>query len=364
MVAPQCQDLIDRAQAAIGQNQQGNYRMGQLDAHIDALSQDGEQLRGILASKNVRTDFELYEHYDHLANRAQRQFKRCYRAVFFILLVTLAVSAAALAWPMSPHIEAWLQPLATMFVSLCLIVSLGAAWRLGRVGHYEQWQKHRANSEFLRRKHFENVLDERAAEQDGEIPLTLLKLEYFRRYQAELQYAYHMERGKQHERRATIARSFLSFCLLLAIAWAIVLFLSFLSALLEQGAFPDIVPNWIVNSLSSLQSIETWNLDALGLLIAVAVSIFYGLLMIATRLDDNIRNAARYTIVRENFEHLLGRPLNEARVAACPGNHQAHDAVRHYIAEVHSIMSNELADWVRLRDLELGRERLEQQTMR
>src|SRR5262249_42697326 len=79
---------------------------------------------------------------------------------------------------------------------------------LARALPFDSWMKARAQAEDARIELFRRVMDAvdpapgAGARQGGELKLLPLKLEYFRRYQLDLQRHYYAGRGQQHEEAA------------------------------------------------------------------------------------------------------------------------------------------------------------------
>lgn len=345
--------VIERARDAIGSNSPDNYDLGSLSEHIDALGAGAGPLRRVLSTQTITQEFDNYERSDADGRKWQGAFKRRYQFAFLLLMLTLVASIFVLIWPMPHEWTAWLQPTAMIILTVSLLASLTVAWHLTRVGHYEKWHESRGKAEFLRRKHFVNVIETPTTQEADELPPLLLKLFYFRRYQLELQTAYHKERGGQHERRALIARLLLYPSLAAAFVWLVLVMLAWLAAYLDQGPLPIALPDIVIKVLSLAEHVETITLDSTGLILVFVVSLIYGVMMIVTRLDGNLRNAARYAVVRENLAYLLDEPFRRACAAAHEGDKER---VLHFVWEVHAIMANENADWVRLRELDRGRE--------
>ena len=97
--------------------------------------------------------------------------------------------------------------------------------------------------------------------------------------------------------------------------------------------------------------IEVWDVDYLlfSMLGLVVFAVFFS--SYQTRLSHTKRNAARFDNMLQNFDDLLTERLEKARLASAQGNEKE---VWKYLTGVHSIMSVELNDWVRLASLDIG----------
>ncbi len=205
----------------------------------------------------------------------------------------------------------------------------------------------------MRHRVFETVFEAKEQAQADEIPLLPLKLEYFRRYQLDVQQAYHSKRAAENERRVRMARRFSIPVAIAVILWFAALFIEVLSAWGEQAPLPGFIPSFVYHAMAYLQYIATDYTDIKFLILGAGLTILYGLLFLLTTLNSNLRNAARFAHARENLKYLRNTGLEEARRAAAKGEEAK---VMNYANRIHSAMSAELNDWVRLMDLDQGRE--------
>jgi hypothetical protein len=248
--------------------------------------------------------------------------------------------------------EALVQWATTMAVYVALLALPIVALCLRPEAAYNKWMRERGTAEGLRRKLFEQVMAGRA--EPGAIPLPLLKLEYFRRYQVELQEAYARTRGREHERGAAVARWTGRIALAMLLVWGLLCIGANLSGLTEQGPLTTLaaLDHPVLWVSGVLQRIETYNADHQMLLLAIAIGALYGLVLLHVSSNASIRNAARYAVLRDNLALLRGE-IGAVRKAAAADDEAA---VRGYVARVHSVMSQENADWVRLADLDQQRD--------
>jgi hypothetical protein len=318
------------------------------------LGPEAGPLLRILESQELERLFALYEYEGNAANLWQKRYKRAVRVILALLVAAIVVGGAALVVPMSKDTAAIAYPVVTVLVYLSLIVPLVLAWRLGSSRCYEKWNEHRGAGEYLRREIFDAVIEAPAAAQANELSPLALKLAYFRRYQLELQEAYYGLRSVQNETRAWWARIFIIPCLVLVLGWILAVMAGAASAWSDQGALPDVVPGFAAQVLSYLQLVEIGQVDTIGLMLGVATAVIYAMLFLLSLLNSNLRNAARYSNAKANLAYLRETGLPAARDAAARGDEST---VRRFVDRVHSVMSTELADWVRLRDLDSGKEK-------
>jgi hypothetical protein len=95
---------------------------------------------------------------------------------------------------------------------LCLARAVALKYILGNSGMYRQWQQMRASAETSRIELFETACGSAGhpfptSVAENERPLLPLQLEYFLRYQPQVQLNYYHDRGRQH---AEAARQFVN----------------------------------------------------------------------------------------------------------------------------------------------------------
>ncbi|MGO9459033.1 MAG: hypothetical protein ACLP1W_02715 [Rhodomicrobium sp.] len=221
--------------------------------------------------------------------------------------------------------------------------------------HYRRWQQHRATTEALRREIFKRVFDHR--EPGGRALELPLKLEYFRRWQAELQREYFRQECAKNERLIRRRRGLNHLSVGVFVLLGLVLASSAIGGLDEQGMPSALLRGPLLYAAPQLRFAEKWGLDywllLLGLLAVTAMAFYFAL----GALNEAKRNAPRYRNMLNNFDELLKEGpedrLTFARQAAAEGKE---GAVRDYADRVHSVMTLEINDWVRLADLDQGRD--------
>jgi hypothetical protein len=144
-------------------------------------------------------------------------------------------------------------------------------------------------------------------------------------------------------------------CITSLLIWVLVSFGVTFSGLSEQGALggPRSASASILQLTRYLQALEIYDIDYVLLGGSIILALLYGATFLSVTLSGSVRNAPRYKTMRENFRQ-IGSELATVEHAACQQDGAA--AVRAFVARVHSIMSGELADWVRLGDLDCGKE--------
>ena len=195
------EELIEQAKAAIGAEQTDDYVLRPTE-HAAALESKAPALCKILRGSQPTTAAHEYERKDSDAIKAQLLFKKVAGKANWAVLITACLSAAML-------VAASLAGKAHgLFITLgcCGIVSgsLGSMWlfeiRQGNL--FQVWMNRRARAEAERAKYFEFVTQANGNSEVSEVPVLLLQLEYFRRYQLEVQRRYYSKRSGEHKRAA------------------------------------------------------------------------------------------------------------------------------------------------------------------
>jgi hypothetical protein len=180
--------------------------------------------------------------------------------------------------------------------------------------------------------------------------LLLLTLEYFRRWQVEVQEAYHREAAVKHGQNIAKARlTKLGLAVAMAVL-AAVLFYSVGIGVCEQGGDGGPLSQFVCH-ISAMPFIETIGGDVYILMLVLMLLAAGGFFAYETGLANSVRNRPRFDQMRANFQELLGEHLSIARGAALAGDEVA---VRAYVDNVHSIMTVEHAEWVKLGKLDVG----------
>jgi hypothetical protein len=174
----------------------------------------------------------------------------------------------------------------------------------------ETWMTRRAAAETLRLKYFELVTQ-------AEGP-PLLALEYFRRYQLEVQLAYYRNRSREHKLEADK--------LLTRGSWAV---LAGCVATGVAGLLGAVDPRWVA---------------AAG--VAAMAAAFSALASAQEALGQDRRNAERYARTLEALEGLSAR-LDEVRSASAAGEREP---LRQFVAAVHEQLSLEHRQWLGQRE--------------
>ena len=187
----------------IGQQDESDFELD-TRRHLDRYRESAPELSRLIGDEFVAAHALTYRRYDEEAKLSRRDYFRWMRRTNVGVFLTSVSSATAMAWSL------WFagqpgSPLAEGAQVFSILAVVGAA--LGSVGLYilregkllETWMRKRAMAETHRIDYFETVL-KRAVEDGGRT--VALALEYFRRYQFEVQRNYYHYRARQHENSA------------------------------------------------------------------------------------------------------------------------------------------------------------------
>ena len=181
----------------------GDYRLSPLE-HAEQLQTSAPQLAALLTRSAPVELARQYAEADTEAGVAERTFKRWIIRANWAVLATATVSALLMAVALlGGSLGALTQ---TVLIVLALIgVAAGgiASMSLFRVKEgrlLEDWMTARARAETKRLSYFTTIVNSSDGPLDPQ--LELLKLEYFRRYQLDLQLAYYKTRRSGHRKSA------------------------------------------------------------------------------------------------------------------------------------------------------------------
>lgn len=199
--------------------------------------------------------------------------------------------------------------------------------------------QHRGTAEIYRVQLFDEVTQAQEPLRENEFPLLPLQLEYFRRYQLDVQLAYYNGRGKQHARAAGRSKKWTLGSSLLTVLWALIAGAAAIHLLSQQGVMD--LPTWL--QALQLEKFERW-IMALG----VVASSLYAASASRSLMDLDARNASRYHTTSENLEHINKTLLEDTRLAATSGEREK---VLGFIRLVQNQISSEHREWVMLREV-------------
>jgi hypothetical protein len=309
-------DLQTKARAAIGAQADDDYVLDPT-RHADAYAASAPDLAAVLGSARLTTIARQYKQRDEDAGTAQADYKRTIGWANLAVFATAVLSAGMMAFQIfvgTSQYGSWIVGGLGMLSGAC--GALAAMWlyqiRQGKL--LERWMTARARAETARLSYFTALAELGEAAPDP--AFDLLKLEYFRRYQYDVQANFYRNRGRQHDKAAQKNLRLGSTAVLFSAAAAGT---SGVVGLTTGGAATA--------------------LGALGVLGAALAS--YAAARENTSQDQ--RNAERYGRTQEALENIGGERLDRVRSAVAQGNAQA---LAEFVAAVNEQISLEHRQWL------------------
>lgn len=310
-------DVVERAVAVIGEGRDDDYILAPA-THADALADKAPALSHLLRSGKIETYKNQYAHHDTAAIKAQARFKsaigRANLAVFATGLLGALIMVVSLLGGL--YFPDQMKPFLLGLGLAALATGAFATMWLFRVREgqmLDEWMGERARAETARLSYFATLV---GLSDDGSerAPLGLLKLEYFRRYQLDMQIAYYRGAVQRHRRSADRTLVIGSF----AAASAAV-------ASGSAGIVASYAAPWAA-------------LAAFGVLGTAAAA------YAATRegANQDNRNAERYSNTLSSLE-ILRAKLDDVRAGVLTGSQAVLDD---YVAAVHEQLSVEHREWL------------------
>jgi dsDNA-binding SOS-regulon protein len=302
------------AQDAIGEQDETDFILAP-STHAEKLPASAQALAVLLKDPQLSVLAEQYERHDGAANAARDEYKATLtRANGAVLAATtlsaLMMAAQILAGAFLQYGDQLRGVAAVAGVLAGLAATLGARWlfraREGRL--LERWLGCRAKAETERGAYFSTI-----AEGPDEAPLRLLKLEYFRRYQVDVQRNYYAVASARHAKAAQRTLRIGAFAVALS---SIPAFFGAFSA--GEGAWSALA-----------------TLSVIGGAIAAYTAAHEAM-------TQDRRNAERYEHALETLE-MLAAKLGQVRKAVAEGSAEA---LKVYVTAVNEQLTVEHRQWL------------------
>jgi SMODS and SLOG-associating 2TM effector domain 1 len=194
--------MLDAA-GIIGSGSPGDYPLSPVE-HAERLKTSAPKLAAILARSAPVELARQYAEADTEALSAERTFKRWVIRANWAVLATATASALLMAVALLTGTLGGLTQTTLIVLALIGVAAGGiASMSLFRVKEgrlLEDWMTARARAETKRLSYFSYIVN--SSVQPLDLQLELLKLEYFRRYQLDLQLAYYKTRRLGHRNSA------------------------------------------------------------------------------------------------------------------------------------------------------------------
>ncbi len=194
---------------AIGKSDSHDCKLRPAD-HLKDLSDEAAPLKRLLERESVRAIVTAYEHASGEASAARDEYKHYQRLSVYAVAGATGCAALALFLQKSDAAPSLIAPAVEPIRVALLAVNASLTGLLVYAGHvlrrrglYRRWMGRRTATEHARIELFDAVLSaEESPKSDAELPLLPLQLEYFRRYQLDLELDYYCRRGKEHRAAA------------------------------------------------------------------------------------------------------------------------------------------------------------------
>lgn len=327
--------MSEQAQAIVGTDAPEDWEL-RPQIHARELPDAAAPLKRVLRRPDLEEIIDTFAVSGAVAKRAQQRYKLLMRLSALSSLGAMIIAAGLLLVYASVS-ESNLLPILSALQGGLLLLSFMFSLIVAYRRPFDVWMKERATAEHLRILLFNRIIAARETSYPEELSYLQLKLEYFRRYQLDVQRKYYRERGQQHRNavvRASILRWLGTFMIVIAGA-----------PVMLRHFFPDL------HTLMFETGFLDWARDGdLQQRFLVAMSTtgaaLQGFLVASNLINQDERNAARYASTSENLEALATRPLDEARAAAAAGDEQG---VATFAALIQEQISSEHREWVSLR---------------
>jgi hypothetical protein len=334
-------DVTVKALAAIGADDpSSDWRLAP-EAHAARLPAEAGALRRVLEQSSVQDTIAEFQIADTKAVVAQGRYKRAGRIRLYTGIAATIIGATFIL-----PLDEWFGlvdhtiPAAVQYV--CLTASFISATYLTGWQPFDVWMKARAAAEIARIRLFNQVLEAQESSPPGELPLLPLQLEYFRRYQLDVQQRYYEGRGQQHARAAGQTRRWqiLSYGLSgLAAAIAMV------AALKTVVDYWTSAPDWLRIIADAVLVHLPHGTNKAVLAIGVIASALFGGSISRSLMDLDERNASRYLTTAANLRFRSETELLKAREDAAAG---AVDQVTSFVERIQAMISAEHQEWILL----------------
>jgi hypothetical protein len=313
-------DMLAVARRAIGDGRPDDYTLAPT-RHAAELGVRAPALGTILSGSRVEAAAAEFERHDAAAVEAQSEFKRTALRANRAVLLTACLSALMLVvgpFDTLSGIDSARRLVLGILGALSVVGGgLTTMWLYQlKQGHLlERWNQARAHAETRRLDYFQRVLESTTAS-GGDPPIDLLLLEYFRRYQLDVQVAFYGRRAREHARAADRTLRMEAFAVLLATVGA---------GLGGMLAFAADRPEYAAMAA----------IGVLGAALAAYAATFEAI-------NQDRRNAERYERTLTTLLALRER-LDEVRAAAATGNREP---VLRFMEAVNEQLSLEHREWL------------------
>jgi hypothetical protein len=337
-------DVVSQAKKAIGTDDpESDWKLAP-ETHAERLPEQAGPLRRILQQPTLRTIIDEFEIADSEAVEAQRRYKRVARLRLYTGIAATMIGAVFLV-----PFEKWLGQSVSIAAAIqytCLTVSVLASLHLIRARPFDAWMKARARAEIARISLFDQVLGScDPSPRPDEMPVLPLKLEYFRRYQLDVQRRYYAGRGLQHALAAGQTRRWQIESFVLSALAGGVAMVALLRLVVDHGIQ---LPEWIGHVYAVVIPILPDWINKAVLATGITASALLGASVSRSLMDLDERNASRYLTTAANLNHICETNLETARADAAAGKTEQ---VKAFVDSIQRMVSAEHQEWILLSEV-------------
>lgn len=208
---------IFSAKNTIGLGQSDDYIL-QPTRHAQEFKNSAPDLVSILTGSELSITTSQYEAKDAEAIAAQKEFKRIFNRANLLVLLTAVLTALVLTTGViSSLIPDSAEKILLIVLSAGSVITGALAskdlYTIRQGNLLEAWMTKRAEAESKRLEYFTSVAKADVPTSDSSLPLDLLKLEYFRRFQLDVQLAFFTKRCTDFRKDAKSNLSLSGICI-------------------------------------------------------------------------------------------------------------------------------------------------------
>ncbi len=196
------------AVSIIGENKQNDYILSPGN-HAATYAKAAPEFSQLLSSASLKTIVGSYEESDGRAIATQNKFVKAARFANLAVLAAATLSGLVMAMEiLKPTFPAftWFNPFIGIAAAIFGALGGGALYRVREGKLLERWMSARATAETARLNYFSKLAELGGVEKHR--PLLPLILQYFRRYQLDVQTSYYRIRREDHEKSAETSNWF------------------------------------------------------------------------------------------------------------------------------------------------------------
>jgi len=312
--------IIESTKKIIGKNKDNDYILNPSE-HTGMYEKEAPELAKVLKATEIVSIAKEYKRWDIKANNAQNVFKRwsglANGAIFLTAFFTAGLVASGI-FASFPNISDAIINYTIGTLSVASIVSsfsAGICIRIINKGNLlGTWMKDRAEAETQRLYYFDLITHDTEEDDKKYLRSTLLKLEYFRRFQLDVQLIYYKVRGKEHKLASSKAQTLM---------------------LMAMGLVT------LINGLAGVLGIIDEKLVIFSA-VALISNAFATKIGFTEAVNQDKRNAERYERTWSILNNLWGK-LDEVRIGITKGKYSI---LNSYVESVHEQLSLEHRQWL------------------